>query len=116
MTEHTGSAERPDAAAPQSPPLRFGFDPGSRRLTFTGELDFANGTVLSAAIGAIHGRDPGRITVDIHQLQFTDAATLTLFLASCKALLADGVPILIEGASPLARRACHAAGLDALLA
>jgi anti-anti-sigma factor len=85
-------------------------------MTLNGELDFDNATGLAAAIEAIHGRDPGPITVDVHDVQFTDAATLTLFLASCKALHGEGVPILIDGASPSARRACHAAGLDALLA
>jgi anti-anti-sigma factor len=101
---------------PDGPPLRFRFDPSTRRLTLTGELDFDNGAVLAAAIGAIHGRDPGPITVDLHDMQFTDAASVTLFLASCKALNGQGVPILIAGATPSARRACHMAGLDALLA
>lgn len=116
MTEDTGSGGPPHLAAPQGPPLRLSFDPKSRCMTLNGELDFDNATGLAAAIEAIHGRDPGRITVDVHDLQFTDAASLTLFLASCKAMHAEGVPILIDGASPSARRACHAAGLDALLA
>jgi len=85
-------------------------------MTVNGILDFAHGAVLAAAIAAIHGRDPGRVTLDVHDLQFTDAASMTLFLASCKALRGEGVPLLIDGATPAARRACHAAGLDVLLA
>jgi anti-anti-sigma factor len=115
MTEHTESGGPVQAAPPSSPPLRLSFNPSTRRISLDGELDFANGAVLGSAIAAIHGRDPGPVTVDIHDLQFTDAASVTLFLASCKALSGENVPILIDGASPSVRRACHAAGLDALL-
>jgi anti-anti-sigma factor len=115
MTDQTGTGSPHHAAGAHTPPLRFSFDPSTRRVTLNGELDFANGAVLASTIAAIHGRDPGPITVDLHDLQFTDAASVTLFLASCKALGAEGVPILIDGATPSTRRACIAAGLGELL-
>jgi anti-anti-sigma factor len=115
MTEETWPGRSPDAHDPQSPALRFRFDPGTRRMTLYGELDFTNGAVLSSAISAIHGRDPGHITLDIRELRFTDPASVTLFLASCKALGGEGVPVLIDGATSSVRRACDAAGLGALL-
>jgi anti-anti-sigma factor len=116
MTDHARSDVDSEPAAPEGPPLSFGFDPRSRRMTVHGELDFASGPILVRAIATLYGRSPGTVTIDIHGLEFTDAASLTLFLASCKALHAEGVPLLIEGATLTARRACNAAGLEALLA
>jgi anti-anti-sigma factor len=115
MTESSQSAVPAHYAEDDGPPLCFGFDPASRRVTVDGELDFANGAALAGAIAGLYDRDPGRVTVDVHDLEFSDAASLTLFLASCKALHLGGMPLRIEGASPTARSACHAAGLDALL-
>jgi anti-anti-sigma factor len=116
MTERAQSGVHSEPAAAKGPSLSFGFDPAARRITVRGELDFANGAVLAGSISTLHGRNPGTVTVDVHGLEFTDAATFTLFLASCKALDAEGVPVLIDGATPTARRACQAAGLEALLA
>jgi anti-anti-sigma factor len=115
MTEDTGPGWSLPAADPHGPALRFSFDPGTRCMTLYGELDFTNAAVLASAIAAIHGRDPGHIRLDIHELRFTDAASVTLFLASCKALGGEDVPVLIDGATSSVRRACDAAGLGALL-
>lgn len=106
----------PDGAAPAGPALQFGFDAERRRMTVTGDIDFANSAALADAMTTLLDRDLGTIIVDVRHLKVADASSLTLFLASCKALRDSGVQLRIVGATPTARRASHAAGLDALLA
>lgn len=85
-------------------------------MTVRGDIDFANSAALVDAMTALLDRDLGTIIVDIRHLKVADAASLTLFLASCKALRDGGVQLRIVGATRTARRAGRAAGLDALLA
>lgn len=106
----------PDDEAPPGPALQFGFDAGRRRMTVHGDIDFANGAALADAMVTLFDRDLGTIVVDVGQLNFADAASLSLFLASCNALCDEGVQLRVVGATPIARRAFDAAGLDALLA
>jgi anti-anti-sigma factor len=118
VPEANGSEQvaTPDSAALEGPPLCFGFDPASRRMKIDGELDFANASVLAGVMATLFRPHLDSVIVDIHDVEFADAATQTLFLASCKTLHEADVALLIDGATPTARQACHAAGLDALLA
>jgi anti-anti-sigma factor len=85
-------------------------------MTVRGELDFANTAVLADVTTTLLERDPGGLIVDISKLRFADAASMTLFLASCDSLAGQAIPVRIVGATLTVRRACHAAGLGALLA
>lgn len=84
-------------------------------MSVTGEIDFVNSAAMADVMATLLERDPGEVVVDVHDLHFADAASLTVFLASCRALRGGGSPVFIAGASADARRACHAAGLGALL-
>lgn len=110
--------EKADPADPSAPDraFMFGFDSASRCMTVRGELDFANGSVLADVMKALLQAQPGRITIDIEELVFTDAASMTLFLASCTAFQAEATSLQIVGATPTVHSASQAAGLDARLA
>jgi anti-anti-sigma factor len=98
--------------------LRISYDAERRRMTVRGALDFANSGALADAMQTLLTRDSdsasGNVVIDVADLQIADAASLTLFLSSCTALRDTGVQLLIAGATPTARQACHAAGLDVL--
>jgi anti-anti-sigma factor len=114
-----GTNEQPRLAGQDqatTSPLRFGFDPATGRMTVRGELDFPSSAALADAMAILLEGDPGGAVVDVRDLRFADAASLTLFLASCSELRRAGLPLVISGAAPDARRACEAAGLRALLA
>jgi anti-anti-sigma factor len=110
--------EMVDPSDPSAPDraFTFGFDSATRRVTVRGELDFANCSVLADVIKTLLQANPGRMTIDIEKLVFTDAASMTLFLASCTALSTEATSLRIVGATPTVHSACQAAGLDASLA
>jgi anti-anti-sigma factor len=94
--------------------LRISYDAERRRMTVRGALDFANSGALADAMQTLLNSASGNVVIDVADLQIADAASLTLFLSSCTALRDTGVQLLIAGATPTARQACHAAGLDVL--
>jgi anti-anti-sigma factor len=105
--------ERQDTAEAVGPRLSFGFDPASRRITVTGELDSPNADVLADVMSAVLERDPGSIVIDISELDFVDTASKTSFLASCITTNSAATSLSIVGAPPDTLRAFQVLGLDA---
>jgi anti-anti-sigma factor len=79
-----------------------------------GELD------LSTAVGLAAGLDEAcgsglDVVVDLSAVDFVDAHTLGLLLATSQRLADGGCPLSIVGASPWVRRVFELTGLDKLL-
>ena len=108
----------PDPATSEPEGLRFGFDPASRCMSVRGELDLVNSSVLTDVMATLLERDPGAVTVNVHNLEFRDEVSMKLFLACCRSLngAVAATSLIIVGAPPGARDACAVAGWGALLA
>jgi anti-anti-sigma factor len=104
--------EGQDTVEAVGPGLRFGFDPASRRMTVAGELDSANADVLAELMATVLERDPGRVIMEISELDFVAAASRTSFLASCITINSAATSLTIVGASAATLRAGQALGLD----
>jgi anti-sigma B factor antagonist len=89
-------------------------DSGS--LALHGELDLATGPILADALRVLQALDPARITVDLAELTFLDAAGLGQLVGCRNALSARGAELWVTNASSRVRRIVDICGLGALLA
>lgn len=81
-----------------------------------GELDAATAPVLDEAIRKLDRDDLVReVTVDLGDVGFIDSSGLSVLVAAHKRLRARGVSLVIDNATPGARRLFAIAGLDTVL-
>ena len=91
-------------------------DPAAHRVVVRprGELDVS--TVADLQDALIHACGSGLdVVVDLTDVDFVDACTLGVLVATSGRLAAGGCPLSIVGAGPKVRRVFHLTGLDELL-
>jgi anti-sigma B factor antagonist len=76
-----------------------------------GELDLYNAGIVREALLGSAAESPGRLVVDLAEVEFIDSTTLGV-LVETKRALQDGRPLFLAAPGTAARRALELTGLD----
>ena len=86
-------------------------DDGTVTITVSGELDITNVDTLAAAVAPALEREPGRVIVEVAELNFADSSAIALWVQ-----WATSVPAIeMRDVPPLLRRVLGSMGLTETL-
>lgn len=95
----------------ESPVRNVSFDGDSVVVALAGELDLYNSEDLRTALHAAAERGPGRLVIDLTEVEFVDSTTLGV-LVEARRRLANRRGFLLAGAGRDVRRTLEVSGLD----